>query len=233
GFLVWVQQEALVARKFDIGSGEWTGNPTTIADAVGYDPVLGWAAVSTSAAGPLVYRAGRAERRQLTFFDRRGKPTGTVGEPDADSISEPEISPDGRRVVVDRRVQNNQDLWLLDVVRGGATRFTFDPGQDGVALWSPDGKQIALRTVRKPALYGIYVKQSSTASNEERGFETPLNGGPIDWSRAGRFLLYKQIDPKTGFDLWVMPMMGEHKAFPLALNTPFDEGNAEFSPDVR
>ena len=56
--------------------------------------------------------------------------------------------------------------------------------------------------------------------------------GPEDWSSDGRFLLYFQNDPKTGYDLWVLPLFGERKPFPF-VNTSFIERNGQFSPDGR
>lgn len=40
------------------------------------------------------------------------------------------------------RAGQNRDLWLLDLIRGNLTRFTFDPGQDGFCVWSLDGMRI-------------------------------------------------------------------------------------------
>ena len=38
--------------------------------------------------------------------------------------------------------------------------------------------------------------------------------------------------PKTGFDLWVMPLFGDRKPLPF-LQTPFNENPGQFSPDGR
>src|SRR5205807_7234625 len=54
-----------------------------------------------------------------------------------------------------------------------------------------------------------------------------------DWSKDGRFLLYCEVDAKTGRDLWAIPQKnGERKPIRIA-NTPFDELNGQFSPDER
>ena len=41
-----------------------------------------------------------------------------------------------------------------------------------------------------------------------------------------------QYDPKTGLDLWVLPLFGERKPFPF-VNTNFEESLGQFSPDGR
>ena len=53
------------------------------------------------------------------------------------------------------------------------------------------------------------------------------------WSPDGRFLLYYiYLAPKTGDDLWVLPLQGDRKPA-LLLATDFNEHNASFSPDMR
>jgi hypothetical protein len=124
------------------------GEPVTIADPVGTDP-FGLSGFSLSASGRIAYRSGGAARRQLVWFDRTGRQFGVVAEPDPVDLISPELSPDGHRLAVNRTVQGNRDVWLWDLVRGGWTRFTFDPAQDGgpsgprmgnSLLSSPDGK---------------------------------------------------------------------------------------------
>ena len=45
--------------------------------------------------------------------------------------------------------------------------------------------------------------------------------------------MYREADPKTGGDLWVLPMTGnDRKPIPI-VNTPFEELNGQFSPDGR
>jgi len=53
-----------------------------------------------------------------------------------------------------------------------------------------------------------------------------------DWSRDGRFILFKDISPKGGYDLWALPMRPAGKPFPV-VQTEFEEGGAQFSPDGK
>ena len=74
GWLLFVRDGVLVARRFDSSRGELSGDPVTVADPVGFDPVQHTGAFST-AAGVVVYRASVGlEKRQLTWFDRSGTP---------------------------------------------------------------------------------------------------------------------------------------------------------------
>jgi Tol biopolymer transport system component len=45
-------------------------------------------------------------------------------------------------------------------------------------------------------------------------------------------LLFRNQDPQTGFDLWVLPMSGDKRPFPF-LKTPFEEREGQFSRDGK
>jgi Tol biopolymer transport system component len=79
----------------------------------------------------------------------------------------------------------------------------------------------------------IYQKLAAGSGNEELLFKSDLDSAPVDWSRDGRFISFvSRNNPKTGNDLFVLPMMGERKPQPL-LQTPFADNSAQFSPDGK
>ena len=161
------------------------GEPVTLADGgVGL-------AVSVAATGLVAYRSRGGSQRQLTWFDRSGTARGTVGDPDG-NFSNPRVSPDGRRVVVERTVQGNTDLWLLDGAR--TSRFTFDAAADRFPIWSPDGTRLAFRSNRT-SLGDLYQKLTSGAGVEERFVASDQLKAPSSWSADGRFLLYLSDRP--------------------------------------
>jgi Tol biopolymer transport system component len=54
---------------------------------------------------------------------------------------------------------------------------------------------------------------------------------PTSWSHDGRFLLYHtNLTPRTGNDLWVLPLEGDRKPV-LLVGTTFDESQGIFSRD--
>ena len=121
----------------------------------------------------MAYRAaGGAERRQLTWFDRTGKNVGVAGEPDANDLLAPELSPDGRHIAVDRTVQNNRDVWLMDLVRGGFTRLTFDAAGEAIPSGRRTGHGSRLPQSGKASL-DIWIKPASGTGTEELLLETP------------------------------------------------------------
>ena len=228
GWLVWMQAGTLRARRMDLDGRKLVGDPVTLADQVIFTPGTFIGAFSVSDTGMVAYRAGATAPHQLTWFDRAGKSLGTFGALD-ESLSFLSLSPDGRRVAVNRNVQGNTDVWFLDGTR--ASRFTFDAAVDEFPAWSPDGNRIAFDSVRKGA-HDLCIKVSSGADEEKLLLETPQDKYANDWSPDGRFLLYQITDPQTGYDLWVLPLEGNQKPWPF-LKTKFAELVGLFSPDGR
>jgi len=236
--IAFVRGTALMAQHLDLDRGELTGEPVIVADPVGFTN-SGFAGFSISANGLVAYRA--AGLRQLKWFDRAGKAIEAASDPDATNLWFPELSPDGGRVALVRNVQNG-DIWLLDLVRRSMSRFTFDPAFETAPVWSPNGRLIIFSSARK-GRFDLYIKPSSGAEAEELLLETLNNKYAQDWSKDGRFVLYGETDPKTGRDLYALPVVGAN-ARPIGsasgrpqsiiiANTPFEELNEQLSPDGR
>ena len=71
-------------------------------------------------------------------------------------ISDPQLSPDGRRVAfVVTTLSEDQDeylsnIWVVDTAGGGTRRFTTGPQRDTAPRWSPDGSRLAFVSERVP-----------------------------------------------------------------------------------
>jgi dipeptidyl aminopeptidase/acylaminoacyl peptidase len=229
GWLLFVRQGTLVAQRLDVNAGALTGEPVTVADPIAVDQSVNVCALSASNVGPMTYRAGGTDKHQLQWFDRAGKPLGTLNVPDDAGLLDPELSPDGRRVVADRTVQGNTDIWLIDGAR--TSRLTFDAATDHWPIWSPDGKWIAFDSTRKGS-HDLYMKPANGEADEQLLLADAEGKGVMDWSPDGRSLMYTSQGPGTAFDLWVLDMKGDRKPQPF-LKTRFDETNGQFSPDGR
>jgi dipeptidyl aminopeptidase/acylaminoacyl peptidase len=225
GHLFFVRAGALLAAPFDADSRKLTGEPFVVADRVNE-------LFSVSENGGLVYLPiAPAVNRQLTWLDRAGKPLGTVGPPG--DYSRPQLSPDGKRVAVARNdpQTQNRDIYVIDVARGVSSRLTFYPGDDLGPVWSPDGSRIAWRSGRDGA-FQVYQKLASGVGPEEVLVKDNVRQYFSGWSADGRFLLYGRDDPKTRWDIYVVPTEGDRQPVPF-LQTPFGEGPGSFSPDGR
>lgn len=70
------------------------------------------------------------------------------------SVSNPRISPDGRRVIYSETRTNwetnafDNDLWLADIASGERHLLTVQAGSNRGADWSPDGRWIAFLSDR-------------------------------------------------------------------------------------
>ena len=226
GWLLWMRGGALVAQRLDLETKTVIGDPITLAP-VAFNAQTGLAAVSVSATGLIAYRSGSA-RRQLTWVDRSGKVLGTMGAPDEQDLSNPNLSPDGRQVAVSRAQFGNIDIWLMDGTR--RSRFTTDAGRDSYPIWSPDGLRIVFKSNRKGQ--GDLYEKPTMGDAEELLVKSPEEKTPTHWSKSGRFILYFNAGQSTGRDLWVL-REGDRKAWQF-VNTPtFQERFGEFSRDER
>ncbi len=232
GHLLFMREQTLLAQAFDPDRLVLSGEPVPIAQDVA--SFLGHGFFTASSNGALAYTSGSAQGNlQLTWIDRSGKELGTVGMPGL--LYRPVVSPDGKIVVVDRRDPQTGlfDLWLYNLARGTASRFTFNSQNNQFPVWSPDGSHIAFTSSRDAAsgfnLYQKAVGGNSTDEPLDRS-QTQRIKIPLDWSRDGRYIFETVVDPKTSRDVWVLPLFGDRKRFPY-LQTVFEERNATLSPN--
>ena len=133
-------------------------------------------------------------------------------------------------MAVNRTVQGNSDIWLLDGTR--ASRLTFDAARDAWPVWSPDGTPDRVSS-RRGRDCSTSIRCSREAGGDaERLVTSDQQKAPNSWSPDGRFLLYHSVDPQTNSDLWIVPMAGDHTPS-VFLKTPFREAYGAFSPDGR
>jgi dipeptidyl aminopeptidase/acylaminoacyl peptidase len=103
-------------------------------------------------------------------------------------------------------------------------------------FWSPKGDRIVFTSSRGGARGDLYQKAASGTGQEElllaAGDTVKLAN---QWSRDGRFIVYEsEFDPKTGRDIWVLPMAPGAQRKPIAfLHSEFDELFGQLSPDSR
>jgi Tol biopolymer transport system component len=166
-------------------------------------------------------------------MDRSGMVVRALGPPDENQLLYPEPSPDGQRVVLQRTVQGNMDIWQIDAARGIPSRVTFDANVDSTAFWSPDGSRLIFRSNRN-GVYDLYEKPATGTGDEQRLFASSDDKIPSDWSADGRVLLYVNDHKETGRDLWALPIQpqGVGTPFPV-VRTRFAEDQGQFSSDGR
>jgi serine/threonine protein kinase len=236
GFLLYLRENTLMAQPFDEKRLVTAGDAVPVAEQVrsAYLGNVTVAAFSVAREGPLVYQGGPSGRMQLTWFDRSGKPVGTLGDAGAGDVRFLEFSPDRKSVAVTRRGPNDI-IWIYDVARGLPTRFSFSPGGETDPVWSPEGRSIAYCSNAR-GRFDLYRGAADGTGKEELLYADGANKIPTSWSPNGKFLLFFRVDLNTLQDIWVMPVGAPSgpgapsKPFPW-LATPFREYMAKFSPD--
>jgi Tol biopolymer transport system component len=235
GWLVFGRGGALLARHFDTSRLDFTGETFQLSDLGGsehvYYPNLNF---SVSDDGVLVFDPSPDRfRLQYRWVDRRGQ---TINSMTVEAgLSVPWLSPDEKRFIADRidPLTNTTDLWLCEVSGSNPMRFTLNPGLDFNPIWSPDGSRIVWASDRD-VITNLYQKAASGAGEETQLLKSDYNRVPTDWSPDGRFIIYRQTDPKTKADIWVLPMTGSGEAKPRPLvQTEYNETAGTLSPDGR
>jgi Tol biopolymer transport system component len=231
GYLLYARDDTLMAQPFDTGGLATTGDavPVALVDSFQPNPSLLLGDFSASQNGVLMYRSGGVGGNvQLAWFDRRGRALDTVGAPGL--LVAFSLSPDGAAVAYSRQDLHTgrTDIWTHDLLHGSESRMTF-AGNNQFPVWSqPDGKYIFFYKNRQ-----LYRKAANNTGPEQM-VEAAGDKLPMDASRDGHYLftITNRDTPKTGNDIWVLPLSGDRKPFaPVA--TEFSEGAEKLSPDGR
>ena len=227
---------ALLAQPFDARRLKLTGQPVTLSDKVGSSFLyLNQFTFSVSNNGVLVFDPSlKRQRRQYLWWDRRSQQSNLL-DVDAGAL-QAWLSSDEKRFIADRLdpQTNSYDLWLCDALGGNPQRFTSDPANDFAPVWSPDGSRIVWASSRGGGIANLYQRAANLAGQEVLLWKSDYVKHPSDWSRDGRYIIYREIDLKRNSDIWALPMneSGEAKPFPL-LQTDANEYAGTLSPDGR
>ena len=233
GYLLYVNQGALVAQPFDTNTLKITSDPSTIAEHVSEVGSNHEFDFSVSNGGVLAYQSGNPIS-QLTWFDREGKKLGTVGE--AGNIGSISLSPDEKHAALSMNDANGRaaDVWLLDISRGSSSRLTFDPAGDGIPVWSPDSTKILFSSNRTAnAQWNLYAKQASGVGDDQLVFQSNSEKFPSSWSPDGHYILFENWAPQAKAAIWILPAANGSEARPLLQANGFDELQPRFSPDGK
>jgi len=229
GHLLYAQDGNLMAVPFDVQRLAITGTAAPVVENVLQSRTSGTAQYSVSASGSLVYVLGGvlADQRRMVWVDRSGKVQRLAAPVRAYLF--PRIAPDGKRVAATIAEEATQ-VWVYDLARETLTRLTLEGDQNYNALWSPDGKMIAFQA-RRETSSEIYWQRADGSGGLERLATSELPFVPMSWSPDGQTLAFIEVNPDTGFDLWVMSV--QERKPKLFLRTPFNESVPRFSPDGR
>jgi serine/threonine-protein kinase len=217
-----------MAQPFDPKLLALSGEMFPVAAPVPGSGQLGFGAFTVSENGTLAYRTTGS--RQLIWVDRTGKRLSIATKPGRYGPSAA-ISLDQTKVAVEVMGSETQSaIWFQDLGRGVFSPFT-TVGSYRNPVWSPDGSHLVFARFSFP-MFDIYQKATDGTGPELLLLHAGMNALLQDWSTDGRWIVYQQLDAKTKYDLWLLPLEADGKPIPY-LQTPFNERNARFAPNAN
>jgi Tol biopolymer transport system component len=159
--------------------------------------------LALSPQGHLAFTEGYADddiwRLDLTDpTDRTGRSLIGTNRPDQN----PDISPDGLRIVYDSGAAGDSQIWVCDRNGLNARQVTSMGHPAGTPRWSPDGRHIAFDCLvdGNSDIYVINVREGKP----RRLTRDPSSENVPSWSHDGRWV-YFSSDRGGGWQVWKVP----------------------------
>lgn len=229
GYLIFVNQGALYAIRFDVRRLETRGAAVPIIDDVAYSPTFGYAQLSISAGGVMAYRrAAAGGRATVALLDSAGRWTPLLGVPRR--YTWPALSPDGRRLALSVTEDGVQRIHIFANVDDPPARRVSSVAGFIAPAWTRDSRFLVVGGPR-----GLAWTSADGGAPHSLLQRSEL---AVPWSVAadGRRLAFASVDPKTAFDLWIISFdetpvgLRAGPAEPF-LQSPFFETYPTISPD--
>ncbi len=120
---------------------------------------------------------------------------------DLEFVSDPQIAPDGEKVVYVRNFKdimtdkNLSNLWIMDFDGKNHRPLTSGNQNDNSPRWSPDGSQLVYRSNKggSSQLYLLWVAEGT----EFKLTNVQQAPGSVAWSRDGKFLAFTMFVPQS------------------------------------
>jgi eukaryotic-like serine/threonine-protein kinase len=236
GYLLFVKNGVLMAQPFDADRLELKGTAIAVAEGV---PVFGGqqrGLFSASANGLLAIHTKAEMLSQPVWVDLSGKLLEPLMEPAMFAFSGMQISSDGRKlaVTITDPKDGADNIWVHNLASHQTTRLTFEKLIAQHPRWSPDGNTLLYNSSSfgTPQVFSI---PASGVGEAERLFPSDYSEVADSWSPDGRYLIFSRspIDKMSERSLWVLPMTGEKKPYPLIAASHSQQWDAAFSPDGK
>jgi Tol biopolymer transport system component len=131
------------------------------------------------------------------------------------------------RLVFSYQLDDNIDIYVMDLPEGTLHRLTTDPEPDFSPTWSPDGSRIAFRSQRD-GNDEVYVMDADGGRQRNLTNDPASDYSPA-WSPKGDAIAFATTREDPANDVWLMDPDGDHPR-PLVEQGGIDE-YPSWSPD--
>lgn len=237
GYILFVNNGVLMAQQFDAEHLELKGSAIAVADGV---PVFGGqqrGLFSASANGILAIHSKAEMLAQPVWVDLSGKFLDPLMEPAMFVLSgSMRMSSDGRKVAlgITDPTDGTDNIWVHDLAKHQTTRLTFEKLIAHHPRWSPDGSRL-LYTSNRVGTPQIFSIAAAGVGEAEQFFSSDYSEIAESWSPDGRYLIFgrSSMENTAEWSLWVLPLTGEKKPYPLFPASHSQQWGATFSPDGK
>ncbi|MGH8249059.1 MAG: hypothetical protein ACREUU_21845, partial [Gammaproteobacteria bacterium] len=235
GHLIYLHKGVLFGVGFDPERLELEGTPAPMVEDIASDPTSGGGQFDISATGTLVYLEGSGSKSwTMVSLDAAGK-TGPLLPKPAMYYS-PRFSPDGRRLAFALEAENGSDIYVHDFASQVTSRLTFTQMGNIEPVWTPDGKHLVYRSLRKTSMFWVRADGGGEPQRLRESYEE-IQG--CSFSPDGRQLAYQERNRETGLDVMILPLDLSDPNHPRPgppqplVASPASERYPAFSPDGR
>lgn len=229
GFILFAQDNNLMAMPFDENKLEVTGEPKPIAEDVAL--AQNAEAFSMSDNGTLLYHSSNSNATsQFVWVDRDGKEISKIGA--IGNYNDAALSPDETKLayIALENGSNDGDVWIYDLIRNVPTKFTFDATDETWPVWSADGSEIYY-AANKNGTYDIYRKNVNGLDEAEIVLKNDsADLGPNCLTPDGKRLLY--TGAKANRDIGIL-YLNDSNRIDMFANTSFNEVFPVVSPNGK
>ena len=229
GHIVYFLGDNLFAVPFDADSLEVAGGSVSIVEGVrqAFGGFTGASQYAFSDRGGLVYM-GASDDAQLVWLDRSGQVELLPFEPR--SSLDLDLSPDDRRIALEIEGDDEEyDIWIYEVERGGSSVLLTTDGDNRMPVWSPDGDWVFFASDRS-GNSDIWKRRADRSLAAEPVLNMEAAVWPKSISDDGGMLLFES---RLGLNADVGILALDAHEPEMLVATAAAEFGPTFSPDGR
>jgi WD40 repeat protein len=233
GRLLYARRDGVVvAAPFDLDRLETTGEAVPVLEQVRVVPFNGFALLTWSPSGSLVYvrGVGASAENAAVRITRDGAVT-PIDTSWHGAFNSASLSPDGRRLAVGVGAGTGLNIWVKQLDRGPSSRLSFG-NRDRRPAWSPDGRDVAF--IRDSGNTSVVFARRADGSTPDRLLaQIDRQVQEVAWSPDGQWLVMRTDNTQYGAgDLVGVRTRGDTTPVPL-VSSNFTEFHPAVSPDGR